>query len=566
MLRMVGQTDAPTRILALAGSAALTACGGLVVLVAADVLPPVPLLNGRPLALTPVGALAIALVLTGSWTAARARPVAAVGVTLTGLGWLLPALAPWPFLPAVARAWLLAALPLSVIGCAVLPVHRWRHPAGRVLLLLTAGLASASTVVHTMAYDPFSDPDCRWTCLQAPAPLDSGLSTQPALTASTLLLVAAAACGMAAVACAVAPWELSAAAVLALLLLTWSAVVSAGGWNGAPSALGTDTAAGIAAAGVGAAAAIAAARTMQVRRAVERVVSGLSHPSRGVAEPGLVTGLQFAAPGIGWVDPDGMPVQTEPDRFVLLPNVAGDATRLLTNHRTEPDDVLRSLGPAALLGIENARLAALGRARITELQAARRRIISAADAERKMVERDLHDGAQQRLVSVAFLLSPSATMTGRSAEMSRASETHVRSALSALRALAHGIVDVDLDAGNLGPALRALAGSAPLPVDVALAPTGGAMTGDAARAVYRAAAGALDDLASVRDAREASVTVGREGADLLLVVTDDGHPRNQAGPRLMHATDWVEAAGGRVHVEPGCGGGSVVTVRLPCAS
>ena len=127
--------------------------------------------------------------------------------------------------------------------------------------------------------------------------------------------------------------------------------------------------------------------------------------------------------------------------------------------------LLEAAGSAARLALENTRLQAELRAQLAELRASRARIVGAADAERRRLERDLHDGAQQRLLALGLALQLLRDGNGDQELLAQA-EAELQTALRELRDLARGIHPTILSEQGLGPAVRSLADRAPVPVQV----------------------------------------------------------------------------------------------------
>ena len=182
------------------------------------------------------------------------------------------------------------------------------------------------------------------------------------------------------------------------------------------------------------------------------------------------------------------------------------------------------------------------------------RVVSASDAERRRLERDLHDGAQQRLVSLAIQLRLLAMDLAPGSDQARlldAAQQQLAASLQELRELASGLHPAVLDRG-LDAALASVAGRAPLPVavtvDVDQRP--GAPVEIAA---YYLVCEALTNVAKYASATTATVAVRRERDRLIVEVADDGvggaDPARGSGLRGL--ADRVNALGGSVHVEPG---------------
>ena len=208
--------------------------------------------------------------------------------------------------------------------------------------------------------------------------------------------------------------------------------------------------------------------------------------------------------------------------------------------------------------------------RLGELRASRARIVEAADVERRRLERDLHDGAQQRLVSLALTLrlaeaklesEPQAT----AALLVMASE-QLALALEELRELARGIHPAVLTDRGLTPALEALATRAPLAVDVD-APVAERLPEPVEAAAYFVVAEALTNVAKYAEATSARVHVARYDGRAIVEVADDGvggaDPRRGSGLRGL--ADRVEALDGRLEIESAPGRGTTIRAEIPCA-
>ena len=215
-----------------------------------------------------------------------------------------------------------------------------------------------------------------------------------------------------------------------------------------------------------------------------------------------------------------------------------------------------------------ARRARALRERVDDLRNARQRILAAADEERRRIERDLHDGAQQRMVSVAITLGLAKTQIERNPEEAGRliAEAHEEAQLAVkeLRELARGIHPALLSDRGLGPALEALAARAPVPVEVRGVPETPLEPAIEA-ATYFATAEALTNVAKYAEATCASVVLAIENDCLRLVVEDDGvGGANLArGTGLRGLRDRVDALDGDLEVDspPGCG--TTITVTLP---
>ena len=195
------------------------------------------------------------------------------------------------------------------------------------------------------------------------------------------------------------------------------------------------------------------------------------------------------------------------------------------------------------------------RARLADVQASRRRIVEAADRERRRLRRELDVGPERRLAAVAQILDGDAEL-----ENARAVLTTAR---ADLRELAAGLYPSALTSEGLAGALRTLAGRAPMPVEVRVALV--APSPAIAAAVYYACSEALANIAKYAAASRASVRVEHEGAAIVLEVADDGvgGADVRLGSGLSGLADRAEALGGSLAVDSPAGAGTRVTMRLP---
>jgi signal transduction histidine kinase len=221
----------------------------------------------------------------------------------------------------------------------------------------------------------------------------------------------------------------------------------------------------------------------------------------------------------------------------------------------------------AVLAVEIARLRAEVARQLAEVEASRARIVAAGYAERRRLERDLHDGAQQRLVSVGLTLRHAQFELGDSpviATLDRAVE-QITVAIVELRALASGIRPACLDDG-LDVALAELAGAAALPVRLRTCPE--RFPAEIEATAYFVACEALANAVKHAEATGVEVHAERLNGHLVMTVRDDGVGGAQAtrGTGLRGLSDWVAAVGGRMTVYSARGAGTTVTAELPCVS
>jgi signal transduction histidine kinase len=203
-----------------------------------------------------------------------------------------------------------------------------------------------------------------------------------------------------------------------------------------------------------------------------------------------------------------------------------------------------------------------------QLNASRRRILQAAFDERRRLERNLHDGAQQRLVSLALQLRVLEGLLARDPDAARGLVASARAeldlAMRELRELARGLHPAVLSERGLGAALESLAGSAALPVRVSGVPE--ERLADAVEAgAYFVVAESITNAVKHAGASRIDVRLTRAPATLRIEIEDDGRGGADpaAGTGLRGLADRVEALGGRFAVRDRTGGGTVVSVELP---
>jgi signal transduction histidine kinase len=234
---------------------------------------------------------------------------------------------------------------------------------------------------------------------------------------------------------------------------------------------------------------------------------------------------------------------------------------------TERLDAVRLIAGQLAVSLDNAQLYA-------ELTTSRARIVATADTTRRRIERDLHDGAQQRLVSLALQLRTTVQASPRPgagdlvAQMDQVAG-ELTDVLDELREIARGIHPAVLAEGGLRPALKALARRSAVPVRLALG-VDGRLPDPIELAAYYVVSEALTNAA--KHARASTVTVAVEadtaGTALRVEVRDDGAGGADLtrGTGLVGLKDRVEALGGRLHLDSPRGAGTTIDIHLPIAS
>ena len=229
----------------------------------------------------------------------------------------------------------------------------------------------------------------------------------------------------------------------------------------------------------------------------------------------------------------------------------------------EDPGLVEAVGNAARLALENERLAAEVRAQLEEVRASRVRIVEAADAERRRVERDLHDGAQQRLVALAMRLQVAKQSTPEASALLDAATTELETAIGEVRGLARGVHPTILTESGLAAAIDALAERTTIPVVADVVDRRFDATVEAT--AYFVVAEALTNVVRYSGAGGARVTVREAGDTLLVEVSDDGlgGADPAAGSGLRGLDDRVAAIGGRLTVTSPAGGGTTIRAELP---
>jgi signal transduction histidine kinase len=261
------------------------------------------------------------------------------------------------------------------------------------------------------------------------------------------------------------------------------------------------------------------------------------------------------------------------DRGVTILEHDGEPVAALLHQAalSEQRDLLAAVATTARMTIENELLHARVQTQLAEVRASRARIVQSGDAERRRVERNLHDGAQQRLVNLSLALGivrsqvGTATAEQLTTALDEATE-QLRLALAELRELARGIHPMILTEAGLGPALTTLATGSPIPATVVAVPSE-RLAGSIEETAYYVAAEALANTA--KHARATSVQISAQQLDgqLVVEVGDDGvGGADPDGWGLRGLGDRVAALDGDLRIDSPAGKGTRITARLPCES
>ena len=278
---------------------------------------------------------------------------------------------------------------------------------------------------------------------------------------------------------------------------------------------------------------------------------------------------------LGYADADGRPV--------LVPPVAADRSHRAWSRATaassptlvydasldDDPELVDAVRAAAGIALENERLHAEAQTRLAEVQASRERIVAAGDAERRRLERNLHDGAQQRLVALSLQLRLLQGRIGerpvRASSSPRPRATQLAQSLAELRELARGIHPAVLDHG-LAAALDSLAARSTVPTTVSF-DADGRLPEPVELAAYFVASEALANVAKYAQATvgdRARLAHGTAARSSRSPTTASAAPTTAGGSGLRGLADRVEALDGRLRVVSPAGAGTTVTAELPC--
>ena len=292
--------------------------------------------------------------------------------------------------------------------------------------------------------------------------------------------------------------------------------------------------------------------------------------AKTLGDPGLVV-ARWMPEDAAYVDADGRPVSLPENGDQRVARVEAEGRQLAAivydASLDEDPELIEAATATAAVALENDRLQAEAQDRMAELRASRERIVAAGDAERRRLERNLHDGAQQRLVAIALQLRLLENRVGddpSAAELVSTASDELARSLEELRELARGIHPAVLEHG-LGAALRALATRSTVPARVSC-DTGGELPETVELAAYFVASEALANVAKYSHATHATVRVWRDGPRVRIEIADDGigGADEGAGTGLRGLADRVEALHGSLLVTSPAGGGTTVTAELPC--
>ncbi|MFL5909631.1 MAG: sensor histidine kinase, partial [Gaiellaceae bacterium] len=276
-----------------------------------------------------------------------------------------------------------------------------------------------------------------------------------------------------------------------------------------------------------------------------------------------------------WVDAAGWPAAPPRDDPTLAVTEVGNHGRPVASivhdvALSQDRELVQAASAYALTALENDRLVGRLRASLLELSESRSRMMSVADRERRKVERDLHDGAQQRLVALQIQLELLATqlqdVSPKSAMAIRGLEDEVDATIDEVRAFARGVYPPLLAERGLSEALRAAGRSAPLPTMVD-APAIGRYSPEVEATVYFACMEALQNAAKHAHGASGVMISVSQNERLRFEVRDDGEGfdalRADYGAGLTNLRDRLDAVGGELDVASEPGRGTTISGAIP---
>jgi signal transduction histidine kinase len=234
--------------------------------------------------------------------------------------------------------------------------------------------------------------------------------------------------------------------------------------------------------------------------------------------------------------------------------------------------LMSDLAAQAGLVLHNLGLTRQLQARLAELQASRLRIVTAADDQRRRIERDIHDGAQQQLLAIGATLAQAESVAGQDQERERALVAQLKAetsgTLATLRELARGIYPPLLADQGLAAAIRAQAGKAPGPVEVSTDGVG-RYPPEIETAIYFCCVEALQNAARHAPGSTVKIGMADSGAEVTFTIADDGPGFDPAaapaGSGLRNISDRIAALGGSCRVDSSPGRGTTITGRIGLA-
>jgi signal transduction histidine kinase len=323
---------------------------------------------------------------------------------------------------------------------------------------------------------------------------------------------------------------------------------------------------------------LAEAHVADLLRALDRTTTAGLRDALAAAVGDPTLELAYWLPAVHrYADAAGRPVDlpASDDRLRSVTRVDHDhepVAALVHDPGLQDDpELLEAVAVAARLALENARLQAEVQAQLTQVRESRARILAAGDEQRRVIERNIHDGAQQRLVALALELRTAQRRLGAEVDpdldaILAGAVDELQLAVAELRELARGVHPAILTEDGLAAALHSLAARSPLPV-VVEAPDR-RYPPEVEATAYFLACEALANAVKHASASRATIHVGHDGDVLVIEIADDGigGAATGRGTGLAGLADRVDACGGRLLVDSPPGSGTRIVGELPCAS
>jgi signal transduction histidine kinase len=294
--------------------------------------------------------------------------------------------------------------------------------------------------------------------------------------------------------------------------------------------------------------------------------------ARALRDPSVT--LAYWLPQYGtWADLDGRAVELPADSTQRMTTIIErDGVRLaaLVHNRslTDEPELLEAVSAAAGIALENGRLQADLQARLEELRGSRERMLEAGQKERQRLERNLHDGAQQRLIALSLDLRMLEERLGGDpvarAQIDQA-RGEIAQSLEELRDVAHGLHPAVVSGHGLAVALESLAARAPVPVRLSV-DLAARVDEQLEVAAYYVVSESLANIGKHAQATSATIDVARAEGQLIVEIVDNGvgGADSETGTGLRGLADRVEALDGRLRVWTPRGGGTRVRAEMPC--
>jgi signal transduction histidine kinase len=542
---------------------------------------------------TPAAALAViaGLSLTlGGLVASFRRSTMRVGqlALIPGFLWFAPFWVGWAGGPPLVRSlgMVFAGFLFPVLVHLVLayPTGHLQSRAARALVAVVYLEAILSAIGRALFRNPFVDPGCWDNCTDNVFLVRSIPGVARGIQAVDILVVAVAA-GALAILCVWrllvgtgparrASWPMSVAGIVLATATAAHSIAESSGTEDPvdPTFLLIFMVECGAVALVGGSLLWNALRARVQQRSVGRIVANLGEaPTPGSLESALARAVGDPELRIAyWLSASGRYVDAHGSAVAEPTAAAGRASTTLVrngqqvavvNHTASVAELEPELGAAIRLALDNERLRAEVLAQLRDLRASRTRIVETSDAERRRLEHDLHDGAQQRLLALSYdlrLAGAAALADGDAEATSLLAEatSEAQAALGDLRELAHGIYPAILTEAGLAAAIATLAERSPLPVEILKAPPDDRYPAPVETAIYLVVADAIED-AGARYASYLTVSLVRDADRLILDAADDGSARTSL---MVHLADRVGALGGSLEVAP-----MRVRAEVPCA-